>query len=256
MISLIDSGIDFEERINKIALNDPFACRIISLYNSYNPSLVFVDYWLALDEGGEPNGAIARNGSNFILLLTDRSDLGEISSFMRVAGASAVICNGAYALDLPCRKSVSGVILKRDLPFDDLDGTLKISVPDIKEAYELIKKCEDEGFTPPDFDDFYVDVNHKLRHGSMSLCAVTENGSAVALAMTVAESGTGAVLGAVSCDPEYRGKGYGSAVVKYLTDKMTRQKRTVFLHRARNANAAFYSGLGFAEAGVWREYYI
>ena len=127
--------------------------------------------------------------------------------------------------------------------------------PDIRDAYSLIVKCADESFVPPSFEDFYVDVNHKLRHGSISLCAIEEEGRTVALAMTVAESKSGAVLGAVSCDPDFRRRGYGSAVVKRLTNILTGEGKTVFLHRAQNANAAFYTELGFSEVGSWREYY-
>ena len=78
---------DYERQVMQIADCDPFACRIISLYRSYMPSLAFVDYWMIFDDNIEPSGAVARNGSNFILFLTGNSDLGEISSFMRVAGA-------------------------------------------------------------------------------------------------------------------------------------------------------------------------
>ena len=60
-----------------------------------------MDYWLIRDdESGNFTGAAARNGSNFILFLTEATDLEEVSSFMRVAGASGIICSGKYKLDL------------------------------------------------------------------------------------------------------------------------------------------------------------
>ena len=94
IISALEAD-NFINIVNGISPTDPFACRIISLYNSYSPDLVFVDYWLLQNVSGDFTGAIARNGSNFILFLTKQSDIGEVSSFMRVAGASAVICDGS-----------------------------------------------------------------------------------------------------------------------------------------------------------------
>ncbi len=256
MIISANETNDFVSSINSISKLDPFACRIISLYNSYNPDLAFVDYWMTADENGSCNGAIARNGSDFILFLTDESDLEEISSFMRVAGASGAICDGKYKLDIFGGKSVTGSILVKNTPFENIDDNLNIIVPDIKSAYELIVSCEDENFRPPVFENFYVDINHKLRHNAMRMYGVAEDDTLVAIAMTVAESESGAVLGAVACSPDYRSHGYGSGIVKYISNILIKENKAVFLHRAKNANVSFYNNLGFEEIGKWREYYF
>ena len=96
MIQAVTENTDFAGAIRAFSALDPFACRILSLYQSYRPELVFVDYWLQLDdESGAVTGAVARNGSNFILFLTDKSDLDEVSSFVRVGGAAGIICSGS-----------------------------------------------------------------------------------------------------------------------------------------------------------------
>ncbi len=255
MILSANDAKAFISSISAISENDPFACRIISLCNSYNPELAFVDYWLINDEeSNKCTGAIARSGTSFILFLTDDSDIDEISSFMRVAGASSVLCSGKYELELYGSKCLSGSVLIRTEQFDILDETFNIIEPDIKSAYELIVKCADENFVPPAFDDFYVDVNHKLRHNAMRMYGISENNRLVAVAMTVAESDHGAVLGAVSCDPEYRKNGYGSGIVKYISNRLISEDKAVFLHRAKNANVSFYNNLGFTEVGSWKEY--
>ncbi|MBQ1507215.1 MAG: GNAT family N-acetyltransferase [Ruminococcus sp.] len=247
----------FSSVLAEAADNNPFACRIISLYNSYRPGLAFVDYWMITDDSGECLGAIARNGSNFILFITDKCDLDEVSSFMRVAGATGAICGGKYRLLLYGSRTVSGSVLMRNKPFE-LSGNdeIKLIQPDIRSAYELIVRCADANFVPPAFEDFYVDVNHKLRHKTMRLCGIEADNRLAAVAMTVAESGGGAVLGAVACDPDYRRKGYGSAIVKYITNMLVAENKCVYLHRAKNANVSFYNNLGFKESGKWREYYF
>ncbi len=254
---IIAAKDNFINLINEISCDDPFACRIISQYSSYNSSLAFVDYWTVIDdESGKCTGAVSRCGTDFILFLTDNTNIEEVSSFMRIAGASSIICSGSYSLDLFESKNVSGVILKKNKPFEIIDKSIDVRVPDIKSAYELIVKCADENFVPPDFDDFYVDVNHKLRHKAMRMCGVYEQNELAAVAMTVAESLGGAVLGAVACHPEYRKHGYGSSAVKYITNLLINEGKTVYLHRAKNANQSFYSSLGFEEIGKWREYYF
>lgn len=253
MIQSANEAVDFVAAIHALKADDPFVCRIISLYHCYPPQLVFVDYWLIRDdESGDVTGAAARNGSNFILLLTEETDLEEVSSFMRVAGASGVICNGKYTLDLN-RPSFTGPVLVC-AEMTEADGETELITPDIREAYELIVSCADDSFKPPAFDDFYVDVNHKLRHNAIRLVGVQEDGVLVSIAMTVAESDNGAVLGAVACLPDFRRKGYGSQVVRSLTARLLAQNKRVYLHRAQDANVSFYEKLGFAECGTWREY--
>ena len=175
---------------------------------------------------------------------------------MRVAGASSAICSGDFNLNLYGSKSVSGVILKKSEPFENVDESINFDVPDIKEVYNLIVSCADENFVPPPFDDFYVDVNHKLRHNATRMYGVYDGTKLVAMAMTVAESSNGAVVGAVSCHPDYRKHGYGSTVVKYISNRLIAENKTVYLHRAKNANQSFYNNLGFEQCGSWQEYYF
>ena len=257
MIISADKCNDFLNTIYQMSNGNPFACRIISMYNSYNPSLVFVDYWMIIDDESKACcGAIARNGTAFVLYMTENADIDEVSSFMRVAGASSILCEGSYELDVYSSKSVKGSVLKRCELFEDIDESLNFVVPDIKKAYELILKCADENFNPPAFEDFYVDINHKLRHNTMRIYGVEEKGELVSVAMTVAESSTAGILGAVACNPDYRKQGFGSAIVKYLSDILLEENKTVYLYRAENANISFYNNLGFVEMGLWREYYL
>ncbi len=253
MIVSVLEAPDFVAAVLKTSNNNPFACRILSLHQCYPPELAFVDYWMTADENGICTGAIARNGSNFILFLTEKSDLDEIGSFVRISGASAVLCEGGYDLDFSDRIT-DGVVMKITHPID-IEVEDRIIEPDIRSAYDLIVKCADENFTPPEFEDFYVDVNHKLRHKAIRLYGICDGETLAAIAMTVAESGDGAVLGAVACHPDYRRSGYGSKIVSCLTNTLVSEGKAVYLHRAKNANAAFYQNLGFENCGTWREYH-
>ena len=60
----------FTDKVRSVSFDDPFACRVIAQFECYRPGLSFVDYWLTADDGGNISGAIARNGSNYVLFLT------------------------------------------------------------------------------------------------------------------------------------------------------------------------------------------
>lgn len=256
MIISADKTNDFIGLLNKISDSNPFACRIASLYLSYNPSLPFVDYWVIKDdESGDVTGAVARSGTDFILCITENTDLDEISSFMRVAGATSVICSDKFELDLfGYKKSIGPILSRKSYESNPLE--FEVKTPDIKEAYALIVKSADENFIPPDFDDFYVDINHKLRHNTMRMFGIYEDERLTSVAMTVAESENGAVIGAVACDPECRNRGYGSYIVNYITNTLVAEDKCVYVHRAENANKAFYENLHFVKTDNWCEYHF
>ena len=231
---------------------DPFACRIASLLRSYPPKYSFVDYWL-ISDGGTETGAVARNGMSFTLFLMDGSDSEEVSSFLKVAGAREVLCDGGCALDLPGYAMTEGRVLFRDKPIE-LRASHVLTSPDLRSVYSLLGLCEGEGFALPPFEDFYPDMNHRLRHKTSRLVGIDKDGELAAVVMTVAESGRSAVLGAAACAPKFRRQGLGSAAVGAITNELLSEGRRVYLHRAEHANELFYQSLGFSECGAWREY--
>ena len=46
---IVTANENYINVIMNLSAEDPFACRIISQYNSYDSSLAFVDYWTIID---------------------------------------------------------------------------------------------------------------------------------------------------------------------------------------------------------------
>ena len=252
MIRLSQNSDAFLSAVDEIGGNDPFACRVRALCRSYAPSLPFVDYWLTADEAGQVNGAIARNGASFLLYMTDRSELREVASFLHMAGAAQVLGNGRFVLEGFAREKTGAVMVTKQPAAVTAD--CPVIEPDIRAVHALLMTCADRDFCPPAFEDFYVDVSHRLRHGTLRLCGTNANGALASVAMTVAESEDCAVLGAVACHPDHRRRGLGTAAVSALVNRLVSEGKTVYLHRARGVSEAFYRRMGFAPCGTWREY--
>ncbi|MCQ2514629.1 MAG: GNAT family N-acetyltransferase [Ruminococcus sp.] len=256
MIKVIDksNNINLAEILSDFDAN-PFVCRIISLYMSYKPEYPFVDYWVVYNNDNKICGAIARNGSAFIVFADDLSCIDEVSQFMRVAGAESIICDGDISLKLYDFTEKTGFIMKMDKQSKVLPENFEIIKPELKETFKLIMKCSDDGFKAPVFEDFYVDVNHRIRHNTMRMVGIRTDNQLVSVGMTVAESKNSAVIGAVASNPNYRKLGYGSKIVSCLADELMKEGKTVYLHRDLKRNAHFYESLGFSDIGSWKEYY-
>lgn len=250
MIKIVDNKNSFLREISELSKNNPYGCRILSIYNTYNYNLPFVDFWVQFVDDS-PVSVISRLESSFVLRLTDKSDMDEISSFIRVSGAQSVICDADYELN--CDFNVkSGPVLFSDKLFE-INKDFEVFTPDTKEVYSIISKAASENFAVPSYESFMLDVNHKLNQRSIRMYAVKEDKPAACI-MTLAESKDSAVLGALATDPEYRNKGYGAFLIKYINNALISEGKSVYLHRAPSENVAFYNKLGFEEYGKWAEY--
>ncbi len=250
MIKLAGDDFNIEHFINTMSVKNPFGCRISSLYNTYDYHLPFVDYWIQADNH-RCTSVIARLETSFILLLTDYSDLDEVSSFMRVSGAASIICDGKYTLNCGLNR-VEGPILQSDSVMENKE-IFEVIKPEVKEVYALISKCASKNFAVPSYESFTLDVSHKLNKKTVRLYGVKQS-ELVSCIMTLAESSDSAVLGALATDPERRNMGYGAFLIKYINNVLTREGKTVFLHRAPDENIEFYNKLGFKVYGFWAEY--
>lgn len=250
MIKIADIDFDIKGYIDALSVKNPFGCRIKALYNTYDYSLAFVDFWVQLIDNTAVS-LIARLDTAFVLRLTDKSDLDEISSFIRVSGAENVICDGRFNLEcnMKCVKGpifISGSLMENE-------RNLKVFTPHIKDVYNLINKCRSENFKVPSYESFALDAAHKISKNTMRIYG-TGDTELVSCIMTLAETDDGAVLGALATDPDFRRSGRGAFLIKYINNVLVKEGKSVFLHRAPDENVEFYNKLGFVKYGTWAEY--
>lgn len=250
MIKICDNDFNIKEYIDALSFKNPFGCRIKALFNTYDYSLAFVDYWVQIIENTVVS-LIARMETSFILRLTDDSDLEEISSFIRVSGAANIICDGRYELDCNMKR-VEGPVFVSD---NIMENERKFNVfnPHIKDVYNLINKCRNENFNVPSYESFALDVAHKLNKKTLRIYGIGDS-QLICTIMTLAETDNSAVLGALATDPDFRRLGHGAFLIKYMNNSLVKEGKSVFLHRAPDENVEFYNKLGFEKYGLWAEY--
>ncbi|MBR2280373.1 MAG: GNAT family N-acetyltransferase [Ruminococcus sp.] len=250
MIKICDKDYNITDYIDTLSYKNPFGCRIKALYNTYDYSLAFVDYWVQIVDDTIA-ALIARMESSFILRLTDNSDLEEVSAFLRVSGADNIICDGRYELDVPMKRISGPVFVSESVMENEKD--FKVFNPHIKDVYNLINKCRSESFSVPSYESFALDVAHKLSKKTLRIYGIGDT-KLISCIMTLAETDTDAVLGALATDPDFRRLGHGAFLIRYINNVLVKEEKRVYLHRAPNENVEFYNKLGFKEYGKWSEY--
>lgn len=127
-----------------------------------------------------------------------------------------------------------------------LQSPLSVAVTEAEEqmprqVYPLLSKVFDD--TMPAFEDWYVDVSHRLRHNNCTLVGVCWEGETVSTAMTVAQSADAVVIGAVATAEKARKRGYAAQCIGYLAEK--HKEKTVMISPKNVYAEKLYEKMGF-----------
>lgn len=131
----------------------------------------------------------------------------------------------------------------------DADIFPQVQAVSLKDLYSVLQ----EGFSNrvPPFDVWYTDVHHRFRRGLCRTVGVMDDDTLVAVAMTVAECSTAALIGAVATRPCARGKGYASACVLTLSAQLQNEGKRALLSPKNEYAHRLYTRIGFTEIGEW-----
>lgn len=221
-----------------------FACRIRATAEAYGLDYPFARFWMQ----GE-HAALCLLDDVLVLDARPGADWEELVSFVRMTGARTVLCAEETAQKLPLPVSVAGEIMALDsidVPEPACEWNLSL-----REIHALLCDCESASFLPPEFEPFYLDLSHRIRHGTARTVGFHQNERLAACAICSACTDETAVLSAVAVHPDFRRQGFGALVVRSLAASLHRQKTYIF--RADGENEAFYLALGFAGCGRFAE---
>lgn len=231
-----------------------FACRISCLLQSYGILYDFLSFYIQTDENGAPVGAAAKYYADLTLCLTSQSDLDEWREFVTMSGAHSVLCEPTLFADKSCQTGTVMTLKKsRDQRSITLPQGYTLSCqPDLKALYQLLKGSEAEDFRVPAYEDFLLDLSHKLRHNTAACAVLLYRDTIAAAALTVAQDERSAIIGCVTTARPHRRKGLGSFCVSALINML--HDRTIFIMRDKDRHETFYLQLGFENTSSFTLY--
>ena len=236
--------------LNRITATDPFFTRILSLYESYGEGLDFVAFWVQETDGGIVS-AISRFEDKFSLYLTDDSDLEEISSFLRFQGAGAVMSARKFSLEIKADRVIEGQVLR--YTGERYNSVLELYSPEIKPFYQLLQSCASDIFIVPEYMTFLSDVTHRRNLGKCTILGTDIDGTLASGVMTVSETSSAVILGAVATHPDFRRRGLSRELVRTLASQINAQGREAYVFSASEANTRFYQNSGFTICAEFAE---
>lgn len=231
------------EILNSFSAVNLFTVRIAALAAAYGFSYDFARFYVQTDENGVLTALISYLDNDATLAFLPDADLSELNSFFRTVGFTTLLCQDSFQFDYDY---CEGVLMRSVRCYDVAPGMgVFDEYPKLMDLFNFID------YDKQDFESWYVDLSHRIRHGTAKAVALTVEDQIVSSGIFSSITEKGAVLTSVSTRAAFRRMGYGSALVKKMTADIG---RTVFLMREKDRNEEFYIKSGFVNDGIWRMY--
>ncbi|MBE6720542.1 MAG: GNAT family N-acetyltransferase [Ruminococcaceae bacterium] len=222
--------------------NDIFSVRIMSLLKSYGCKYGFATYYKQIVDGNI-TAILSKLDGDFTLSITDSADTEELIHFFCVTGYTSITCSDDFTFGA---RYDEGVTMYCDAKKDyRLSGVTIDEYPKLMDLFNFVD------YQSQDFKSWYVDISHRVRHGTAKAYTLCLDDDIIASGILSAITENGAILTAVRCQNEFRGMGYGSTLVAAICNDVACR---VHIMRDDGMNEHFYERLGFINNGRWRIY--
>ena len=234
-----------------------FGSKILTACATYG--LIHPDhhFWLAEREG-EPVGALYLNGKVLIISADNRIKADEVAPFAREHGVTEIDCDWPLCQKLLDRlggvTESSYYMVYRGVPvtetFDDI-------VPgDLNEVFSVLQQSHEYYRTHLQFEPWSSDLIRRMEHGFTEVYQLIADGKVVGTGSIISQDETCGAIAAVAVIPEYRHRGLGTRMSRFLVQRIQALGKTPRLISGYDAVAELYLKIGFAPCGRWGELYL
>lgn len=238
MIEKIDSInklYDFNKR-------DIFYTRIMSLAKAYGFNYDFATFYRQINKN-KITAIISKLDNDFTICIDADADIDELEEFCEIIGFNSLLTDESFISNRPYTQ---GAVMQSVKKIELHKSYVNIDrYPKLMELYNFLD------YDSVDFEAWYVDVSHRIRHGCAKAFSLNSDNQIVSSAMLSSIYENTAILSAVQTNPQYRGLGFASTLVSEIICDFNGK---VYLMRDENKNEQFYKALGFENCGIWRMY--
>lgn len=222
--------------------NSPLGCRIFSMALGYGTEMPFLHFWR------EKSGCISLM-DDVMTLAGDFEDPLELREFIHFSGTRTVFCeNPSLSKRLGFLVSDQGPQMIRDSERPPIFRNLSHPIS-LKKMHVLLKACQTPSFFVSDFEPFYLDLNHRIRHQAADAWGIMEHNDLIAC-LAACISPKNALLFSGAVHPNRRRHGIFSAVIEAVPAYLP--ERDFFLCCEKSL-CSYYQSLGYHICGQWIE---
>lgn len=239
-----------EREIRLLFSASPMTIEIEALIKTYGFNTSFVMFWIQ-ELDGKITAAVSKVDSHVTVAAEKDFDSQELKEFLNVIGFSSLLGEKWVLEDLGFKISEKGIIMKYS-PLAVSDGNREpltfACEPPYRKIYNLLKKPEAFGESIPSYEDWICDLSRRVRNNCARVLFREKEDKCISCGMFTFESDSGAVIGAVATQKDFRSMGYASDIVKELCAVSKAENKDVFL-MCKEDKISFYKKLEFKITG-------
>lgn len=235
-----------------------FGSKILTALHAYGLRDPRARFWLLTDESAAPTAALYLSGSVLVISAAPEADISPIAELIRAEGIHETDTNRPQCEAL--QKLLGG---ETDSSFymvyrggDSSEVFPDISAGDPETVFGVLQRSHEYYRTHLTFDRWSDDLCHKLERGLMELYQLEAEGEVVGTGCIVSEDDECGVIAAVAVVPEFRHRGLGSRMSRFLVQRILEKGKTPRLISGYDEVAELYRQVGFETCGRWGELYL
>lgn len=240
MIRLAES-INQLEKYEKM---DVFSVRILSLASAYGLKYAFATFWVQ-EIDSTITAIVSRLDRNVTISHCNDSHLDEINDFVTILGFTTLMCSDDLKINCPFETGF--VMENKKISVVDRSNDIVIEQVPLEEVFKL----NQDFLQGVDYNSFYADMSHKIRHGVVKTYGVKSHGKFVSCGALTSIYCDHGILSFVATAESFRCRGLASKIVVLIIGNM---EKKCFLIRENGKNEDFYKKLGFINTEKWRMY--
>lgn len=237
------------KRLNNVLLEYPvFNVRSAGLLFAYGTKYSFFNIW-----HDDFKTIIAELEGNYFICESDETDYCEIKSFLdfcpnviSVGARTEILDKAGYCKN--SSKAYNVMTLEKLL----IDNHAEIDCsPKLKDVYTAFLNNQCEDIEVGEFEPWYADVSHRIRHGAAKAYTINSEEATIAALLVSAMSEKAGLISGVAVNKSARNKGFGSAIIINACKDLLKSGRTPIAECSEKL-VPFYKRLGFKIAGTYK----
>lgn len=234
-----------------------FGSRILTALRTYGPEDARALFWLLLKDDS-PTAALYLAGDVLVVSAALEADPAPIAVLVREQVVHEVDTNWSLCAALQTllggTAESSYYMVYRGGPVEE--DFSDIAPGDPLAVFSVLQRSHEYYRTHLRFEPWAEDLGRRLDTGLAEVYQLELDGEVVATGSIASQDDECGVIAAVAVVPEYRRRGLGSRVSRFLVKRILELGKTPRLISGYDAVAELYRQVGFETCGRWGELYL